>query len=142
MFCFLGRIAQEERLQVEGLTVSDLKAQMQKLDLDMKAFNKAKNKQEKKDVFLVAWFKTFQLPNLSAGSGASAQGPVATKKEQLAAAVAFKADVVTSQISEAPEYLAKIILLQEQYLSGILSGEKTLECRKSVICHGPEAQLI
>ena len=42
-----------------------------------------------------------------------------------------KADVEEGVIAETPEYLSKILILEEKWLELILSGQKTIELRKS-----------
>ena len=107
-----------------------MKAQLEKWHCPATSFNKAKTKDEKKCILIEAWFQKFQVPQL-AGLAAPMDGVLLTKQEQIAAARSFKADVAAEPISPEIEELAKILCFQEQFLSAILSGSKTLECRKS-----------
>lgn len=128
--------AKEERLQQAVLTVAEMKGKIESWGLDMQLFNKKKNKEDKQEYLLQAWFKKFLYPTLANPAPTSVPASKSSvgdsKKAQIQEALDFKADILAFAV-EAPELHSKILLLQQEWLDKILDGTKTMELRKSLI---------
>lgn len=109
-------------------------------------FNKLKKKEDKQAFLLEVWFKKFLQPEVCSQKKcdiaikpvekkAKVKAASGTKQEAIEDALNFKAEVNGEKIKETPEYLSKILILQEEWLEKLLDGSKTMELRKQIIDH-------
>eukprot|EP00435_Cladocopium_sp_Y103_P023018 s1373_g5.t1 len=125
------------------MTVAELKTKLTEWHADLKSFNKAKNKEDKKQIVLQTWFKKFVVPEITSSKpqkDTKGQSATASKAKQIEEALAFTAEVSTEESEEKPEYLAKILLLQKEWLGKIIDGSKTLELRKTTLSSSPTSE--
>jgi hypothetical protein len=124
------------------MTIAGMKKKLSDWGCSFSEFNKAKSKEDKKHVLMETWFCKFELPKLlpsSQPSGEPAVSATSSKMIQLNDALAVKPQVTLAPVAEEPEYLAKILLLKEEFLKKICEQGKTLELRKSTICNQKDA---
>ena len=143
-----GRTAEEKHLELNSLTISELKEEMAKVGGPMGEVAKG-TKDVKKLAVLRAWFNNDLLPTLKPlelGKKENVKPKVLTAKKKPALMGVkdlqnVKADILDGEIEEEPELLAKILLLTEAWMTLILAGKKTLELRKAKISSGNDPEV-
>ena len=142
-------------MQLEGLTVTQLRDEFEEMDGSMPAFNKRKSKDDKKKLVLEHWFKSscmqghdvpikkaekkVPLKEKKIGSKSKPDDHNVESQPDLAHVAKMKADVLPGIVTEEPELLSKVLILSQHWLDSILDHGKTLELRKTKVASGMEA---
>ena len=143
----IHKLVHDKRITLWQCSIPQLKEFMAGLKCSMGPFNKAKTKEEKIRVALQEWFQK-EMPDISsppppppssmAGPKTKAQAKKKSTVEAEEQDMKAKACCPGELLKEEPEFLARIIILKQEWWNMIEDGSKTMELRKSSICCQPE----
>ena len=146
-------------MELESLTVTQLRDDFEQMDGCVAAFNKRKSKDDKKKLVLEHWFKNIcnqtgddPSPKQAAKMAPPKEKKIASTKAELkqkgnhkvaskidlAHVAKMKPDVLPGVVTEEPEMLSKILILSQHWLDSILDHGKTVELRKTRVTSGLE----